>query len=81
MTGNKGIILKHKEENVYFGDNGLVKILGKGMVILGDKKSKEENVFLIESIKHNLPSVIQMYDQGHSLSFDSRRCKIRNRDT
>ena len=28
-------------------------------------------------MKHNLLSVIQMYDQGHKLMFDSQKCEIR----
>jgi hypothetical protein len=28
-------------------------------------------------MKHNLPSVIQMCDQGHKVTFDSQKCEIR----
>ena len=63
MTGYKGNFLNFKEEkggNVYFGDNGSTKIIGKGTVSLGNKKTKEENVFLVENMKHNILIVIQM---------------------
>jgi hypothetical protein len=36
----------------------------------------EENVLLVEDMKHNLLSVIQMCDQGHELQFDSYKCEI-----
>ena len=77
MTGNKENFLKFIEEkggNVYFGDNGSANILGKGMVSLGDKRTKAENVLQVENMKHNLLSVNQMCDQGHILTFDSKKC-------
>jgi hypothetical protein len=36
-----------------------------------------ENVLLVENMKHNLLSVSQMCDQGHTLLFDSKKCEIR----
>jgi len=35
-------------------------------------------VLLIEDMKHNLLGVSQICDQGHTLSFDSRKCEIRS---
>jgi hypothetical protein len=32
---------------------------------------------LVEDMKHNLLSVIQMCDQGHKVTFDSQKCEIR----
>lgn len=32
----------------------------------------------MEGLKHNLLSVIQMCDQGYDLTFNSKRCEIRN---
>jgi hypothetical protein len=37
----------------------------------------EENVLLVENMKHNMLSVSQMCDQGHTLLFNSKKCEIR----
>ena len=74
MTGdqNKFIKLTKKEKgSVTFGDNLSGKILGKGIVTLGNKKNKEENVLLVENMKPNILSVSQNCDQGHILIFES----------
>ena len=84
MTWDKGKLLdlkREKEGGVYFGDDGYAKIIGKCFVNLGDEKAKEENVLLIENMKHNLLSVSQICDQGYSLTFDSNKCKIRKKGT
>jgi hypothetical protein len=75
MTGDqdKFIILKRKGGNVAFGDDSSAKILGKGVVELGSKNVKENNVLLVEDLKHNLLSVSKMCDQGYTLTFDSQR--------
>ena len=74
---DKFISLKRKGGNVAFGDDSSTKILGEGVVELGRKNVKEKNVILVEDLNHNLVSVIKMCDQGYSLTFDSRKCKIR----
>lgn len=38
-----------------------------------------KNVLLIEYMNHNLLSVSQMYDQGHMLLFESKKCEIRKK--
>ena len=73
MTGDKGNFLNFKEEkrgNVYYGNNGSTKIIGKGMVSLGNLRYQANNVLLVENMKHNILSVSQMYDQGNNLTFD-----------
>ena len=76
---DKFINLKRKggNGNVAFGDDSSAKILGEGVVELGRKNVKEKNVLLVEDLKHNLPSVSKMCDQGYTLTFDSQRCKIK----
>jgi hypothetical protein len=59
----------------------LAMILGKGTVSLGNNKTKEEYVLMVENIKHNLLSVSQTCDRGHILTFDSQKCEIKNKDT
>jgi hypothetical protein len=79
MTGDqdKFISLKRKGGNVAFGDDSSAKILGEGVVELGRKNVKAKNVLLVEDLNHNLLSVSKMRDQGYTLTFDSRKCKIR----
>jgi hypothetical protein len=78
MTGDqsKFVILKKKGGNVAFGDESSTKILGKGIVKLGSENVKVGKVLLVEDLKHNLLSVRKMCDQGYTLTFDSRKCKI-----
>jgi hypothetical protein len=68
---------KKGKGKVTFGDNMSAKIMGKGIVSLGNNKTKAEDVLLIENLKPNLLSVIQTCDQGHILTFDSHKCEIR----
>jgi len=35
----------------------------------------------VENLKHNLISVRQMCDQGHTLTFDSRECEIKKENS
>jgi hypothetical protein len=80
MTGDKNMFLTLKKErdgSVSFGNNHSTKIIGRGTIKLGRKDAMEENVLLVEDMKHNLLSVSQMCDQGHTLQFDSEKCEIR----
>jgi hypothetical protein len=83
MTGgqDKFISLKRKGDNVAFGDDSSAKILGEGVVELGRKNVKAKNVLLVEDLSHNFPSVSKMCDQGYTLTFDSRKCKIIENNT
>jgi hypothetical protein len=38
---------------------------------------RKNNVLLVEYMKHNILSVIQICDEGHKLVFDSQNFKIR----
>jgi hypothetical protein len=60
-----------------FGNDNSTKIIGKGTIKLGSKDAMEKNVLLVENMKHNLLSVSQMCDQGHTLLFNSKKCEIR----
>ena len=80
MTGDKNRFVdlkKEKDGSVTFGNNNSAKILGRGIVRLGSKDAMAENVLLVEDMKHNLLSVIQMCDQGHNLLFTAKKCEIR----
>ena len=73
--------MKKKGGNVAFGDNSYTKILGKGIVNIGSENVKEGKVLLVEDQKHNLLSVRKICDQGYTLTFDSRKCKIKENDS
>jgi hypothetical protein len=79
MTGDqsKFVNLKKKGGNVTFGDDSSTKILGKGILKLGSENVKVGKVLLVEDLKYNILSVSKMCDQGYTLAFDSRKCKIR----
>jgi hypothetical protein len=77
----KFVSLKKKGGNVTFGDDSSTKILGKGIVKLGSENVKVGKVLLVEDLKHNLLSVSKMCDQGYTLTFDSRKCKIRENNS
>jgi hypothetical protein len=80
MTGDRDMFLtlrKERDGPVSFGNDDSTKIIGKYIVIIGNKNTKEENVLLVEDMKHNLLSVSQMCDQGHKVTFDSQKCEIR----
>jgi hypothetical protein len=79
---NKFITLKKgKSGSVAFGNDSTIKILGKGVVKLGNEKIKAEGVLLIEGLKHNLLSVGKMCYQGYNLIFNSRKSDIRKADS
>jgi hypothetical protein len=48
---------------------------------LKEKNVKEKNVLLVEDLNHNLLSVSKMCDQGYTLTFDSRKCKIKENNS
>jgi type III secretory pathway component EscU len=70
MTGDKNKYLtpkKDKDASTSFGNNHSTKITSTCTVNLGSKYAMEENDLLVEDMKHNLLSVSQMCDQGHTL--------------
>jgi hypothetical protein len=80
MTGDRENFLtlrKERDGSVSFGNDDSSKIIGKGTIQIGNKNEKAENVLLIEYMKHNILSVSQMCDQGHKVTFDSKKCEIR----
>jgi hypothetical protein len=84
MTCDKDMFLSLKRERyglVSFGNDNSARIIRRGTIKIGSKDSKEENVLLVEDMKHNLLNVIQMCDQVQKLAFDSHKCDIRNVDS
>jgi hypothetical protein len=69
MTCDKGRFLtlrKERDGSVSFINDDSVKIIGKGTVRVK-----------CETKEHTLLSVSEMCDQGHKVTFDSEKCKIR----
>jgi hypothetical protein len=80
MIGDKYWFVTLKKErngSVSFGNDNSTKIIGKGTIKIGSKNAMAENVLLVENMKHNMLSVSQMCDQGHTLLFNSNKCEIR----
>jgi hypothetical protein len=80
MTGDRDRFLnlrKERDGSVSFGNDDSTKIIGKGIVRIGNKNTKAENVILVEDMKDNLLSASQMCDQGHKVTFYSQKCEIR----
>jgi hypothetical protein len=77
----KFVSLKKKGGNVAFGDDSSTKILGKGIVKLGSENVKSRKVLLVEHLKNNILSVNKICDQGYTLTFDYRKCKIRENNS
>jgi hypothetical protein len=81
MTGDKGKFLslsESKSGNVTFGNDAPGKIKGKWIVCLSHGKGKAQDVLLVDGLKHNLLSVIQMCDRGCEVMFTSKDCKIKS---
>jgi hypothetical protein len=64
--------------NVTFGNDAPGKIKGKGMVSLSNGKGKAQDVLLVDGLKHNFLSVIQMCDRGCEVVFTSKYCMIKS---
>jgi hypothetical protein len=77
----KFVNLKKKGGNVAFGDDSSTKIPRKGTINLGSENIKAGKVLLVEYLKHNLLSVRKICDQGYTLTFYSRKCKIRENNS
>jgi hypothetical protein len=80
MTGDRDKFLtlrKERDGSMSFGNDDSSKIIGKGIVRIGNKNEKAENGLLVEDMKHNLLSMSQMCDQGHKVTSDSQKCEIR----
>jgi hypothetical protein len=63
--------------NITFRDNASAMIVGKDTISLDNGKTKKHNVLYVEGLKHNLPSLRKMCDQGYNLTFHSKGCDIR----
>ena len=60
-----------------FGNDGSSNVIGSGTITPGRKDAIAKNVLLVENMNHNLLSVGQMCDQGHTILFNSTKSEIR----
>jgi hypothetical protein len=70
-------LIKERDGSVSFENDDSTKIIGKGTIIIGNKNTKAKFFLLVEYMNHNILSVSQMCDQGHKVTFDSKKCEIR----
>ena len=66
-----------KDGTVSFGNDGSSNVIGSGTITLRRKGVIAKNVLLVENMNHNLLSVGQMCDEGHTMLFNSTKCEIR----
>jgi hypothetical protein len=69
---------ERKSGSVIFGNDAPEKIKDKGMVSLSNGKGKAQDVLLVDGLKHNLLSVIQMCDRGFKVFFTSKDYNIKS---
>lgn len=75
---NKLISLKEKKDGTMpFGNDRALNIIGTSTVTLGSKDELAKDVLLVENMNHNLLSVGQMCDRGHTMLFNLKKCEIR----
>jgi hypothetical protein len=70
-------LIKERDGSDSFGNDYSAEIIGKRTIKIGNKNTKEENVLLVEDMKHNILSVSQICDQCHKFTFDSQNYEIR----
>ena len=74
----KFVSLKEKKDGIVaFGNDGWSNVIGSCTLTLESKDVLANNVLLVENMNHNLLSVGQMCDQGHTMLFNSTKCEIR----
>ncbi|KAL8103377.1 hypothetical protein AgCh_027806 [Apium graveolens] len=70
MSGDKAQFLSlqmKKGGRVTIGDSKTLQILGKGKI--GNKHISIDKVQYVKGLKYNLPSISQLYDDGHNVNF------------
>ena len=82
MTGdmNKFFNFKcHDGGIVKVGNNTTCQVKSIGSITLYGKTNTED-VYFVDSLKHNLLSVGQLVDKGYQLQFTKKTCMIRDKD-
>ena len=61
-----------------FGGNQYGKIIGIGAI--GNSSISINNVWLLDSLEHNLLSISQFWDNGYDVMFGKTNCTVINKD-
>jgi hypothetical protein len=84
MCGDKSVFSVLDEsfrDDVKFGDNSKVSVMGKGRVSIQTKEDSTHNisnVFYVPDLKTNLLSVGQLQERGYEISIKNGVCQIRD---
>lgn len=62
---------------MYFGNDRASNVIGIGTITLGSRDALAKDVLLVENINHDFLSVVHMFDQGHTMLFNLKKCEIR----
>ncbi|XP_073121899.1 uncharacterized protein [Henckelia pumila] len=79
MTGNDKLqskLVKYHGPTITFGDNSKGKTVGKSKII--HDNIIIQDVLLVDNLKYNLISIIQMCDYGHSVEFQKLNCIVKD---
>ena len=80
MTGDSTLLTEFKERvgsSITFRDDNKGYTVGYDLISKGNIIIKE--VALVDGLKHNLLSVIQLCDKGNSVTFNSEACVVTNK--
>jgi hypothetical protein len=81
ITGQKALLkdfTKKRDGHIRFGNNHKGEVVGHGKV--GNSTNSISNVSLVTNLKHNLLSVSQICDLGHSVKFTDKDFSVINKD-
>ena len=82
MTGDMNNFFDFKSQDggiVKVGNNATCQVKGIGSITL-DGKTNTEDVYFVDSLKHNLLSVKQLVEKGYQLQFTKKTCIIKDKD-
>lgn len=81
MTGNNGMFTSLEDpgdkEQVTFGDNSKIKVIGLGKIAISNDLSNS-NVLFVKSLSFNLLSIAQLCDHGLTCEFDKNYVVVRS---
>lgn len=83
MTGDISLFIDfkvNKKGYVNYGDNNKGAILDKGSIGNPSTTTTISYINLVEGLKHNLLSIIQLCDKGYKVSFTNTCCIIEHND-
>ena len=82
MTGDMSKVLKLNSYGggiMRVGNNATCKINGMRSITL-DGKTKTDEVYFFDGLKHNLLSLGQLVDKGYQLQFADKTCTFKDKE-